>query len=92
MILLSTKNLFKGVHVINNRGRFGTGFTTAPVCRAGGKPSTGFPPGTRRAEPAITIFPFENSMRRHSMDDFMMNINFLRFSQNFRKIHHFSSF
>ena len=32
----------------------------APVCRAGGKPSTWFPPGTRRAEPAFHVLPLRD--------------------------------
>ena len=50
MMVLMTKNSSKGVHVINKLGRIGTGIPTAPVCRAGGKPSTLFPPRTRRAD------------------------------------------
>ncbi len=52
--------MFKEVNVIKNRGHPGTGLTTAPVLlfellpgdkwRTGGKPSTWFPPGTRRAD------------------------------------------
>ena len=56
------------------------------VCRAGGKPSTGFPPGTRRAEPAIMFFPYEMFMRRNSMDDDLMKINFLNFFRNVSEI------
>ena len=48
-MLFSTRNMFKEVQVIKIRGAVGTGFTYAPVCRAGGTPSTWFPPGTRRA-------------------------------------------
>ena len=42
--------MFKEVNVVKNRGQPGTGLTTAPVWRTGGKPSTWFPPGTRRAD------------------------------------------
>ena len=50
MMGLSTKNIPNQVNVIKKLGRFGTGIPIAPVCRAGGKLSTGFPPGTRRAD------------------------------------------
>ena len=46
----SVLNMFEEAHVIKSRGALGTGFTYAPVCRVGGKPSTGFPPRTRRAD------------------------------------------
>ena len=49
-MVLMTRKMFKEVHVPKSRGALGTGFTYAPVCRAGGKPSTWFPPGTRRAD------------------------------------------
>ena len=58
--VLLTTNSCKQVRVIKSRGALGTGLTTAPVlCRAGGKPSTWFPPGTRRAEPAFPIYSQE---------------------------------
>ena len=42
----------------------------APVCRAGGKPSTGFPPGTRRAEPTF---------KSHSLRFLHRNVSNLKF-------------
>ena len=54
-MVLSTRNMFKEAHAIKSRGAFGTSFTYAPVCRAGGKPSTWFLTGTRRADHLISI-------------------------------------
>ena len=48
--IIDNEKLFKEVNVPKNRGDPGTGLTTAPVWRTGGKPSTWFPPGTRRAD------------------------------------------
>ena len=52
MKVLSTRNVFKQAYVMNKLGALGTGFTTAPVCRAGGEPSTWCPP-VRLAELGI---------------------------------------
>ena len=35
-------------------------FEKEEYCRAGGKPSTGFSPGTRRAEPAFYVLPLRD--------------------------------
>ena len=64
--VLSTRNMFKEVNVPKSRGALGTGFTYAPVCRAGGKPSTWFLPGTRRADHLILQFNFKISFIRSS--------------------------
>ena len=53
--VLLTRNMFKQAQVINKLGWFGTGFPLAPVCCAGGKSSTRFPPGTRRAESTFSV-------------------------------------
>ena len=50
VLLLRATGVSSTSHVINKLGQLGTGVPLAPVCRAGGKPSTWFPPGTRRAD------------------------------------------
>ena len=65
MMVSMTKNILKQGHVINELGRSGTGVALGPVllfepylaikCLAGGEPPTGFPPGTRKAEPAFAF-------------------------------------
>ena len=49
------QNNFSMVKTTGVRGPTLARLATASVCRAGGKPSTGFPPGTRRAEQAFSI-------------------------------------
>ena len=63
-LVLSTRNTFEEVKVPKSRGALGTGFTYAPVCRAGGKPSTWFPLGTRRADHIfLNSFSFFSAQR-----------------------------
>ena len=61
--------MFKEINVIKNRGHPGTGLTTAPVWRTGGKPSTWFPPGTRRAD--------SNSV--YSLLDFFLQVDLCKY-------------
>ena len=72
MMVSINKNMFKHAHVINKLGRFGTVIPLAPVCRAGGKPSTGFPPGTRRAELTFTSHEKYSSIWMYSIWGFSM--------------------
>ena len=72
----------KEVNVPKNRGHPGTGLTTAPVWRTGGKPSTWFPPGTRRADSnsvyflldfflKLELFKYYFPYFRHSLEAFL---------------------
>ena len=72
-MVLSTRNMFKEIHVIKSRGALGTGFTYAPICRAGGKPSTWFPPGTRRADHFTMKFLFVFSLFWRSSEHYFQH-------------------
>ena len=61
MIRKFTRNTNAMTKFIDVRGCLAQPIDRGSVCRAGGKPSTEFSPGTRRAEPASTLnyrFPF----------------------------------
>ena len=50
-----TRNTNPTTKFIDVRGCPAQPIHCGSVCRAGGKPSTGLPPGTRRAEPTFTF-------------------------------------
>ena len=63
------------------------------LCRAGGKPSTWFPPGTRRANHLIHNRLFWiSSMGRTSNINFQIHKFLIRIFIKNRKFHHFSTF
>ena len=61
------------------------------VCRAGGKPSTGFPPGTRRAEPTLALHYRFSFMGMCSIWNFEIKMDFIILFLNFQNFHHFST-
>ena len=62
------------------------------LCRAGGKPSTGFPPGTRKADHLIGEFCFRSNFSGTSQIIIFSTSQFFRqFSLKFKNFHHFSS-
>ena len=77
------------VHSTGVRGPPLAQFDTVSVCRAGGKPSTGFPPGTRRAEPAFRVLSLRDLHASASNRKFSDEHEF---SNIFPKFPTFSSF
>ena len=75
------ENLFEGGAPALRVIRAGTKLTVhrSLPCRAGGKPSTGFPPETRKAESSFTSHHQYAFMERHPIQNFWIEINSLIF-------------
>ena len=65
---------------------------TVLVCRAGGKPSTWFPPGTRRAVHASDRFFYDFLRRDLSFPEMLNSSFYLRHFQNLKNIQHCLTF